>query len=142
MRIGEATSAPPTTMLAGFRNSSNIRAGLHGRLQRHAMVQELGKDGIEIIGGADERIVDAPARAAATNLNQIFFQGLEISFPQRARITEKVRQLLHAVEPRASGEWKRQLVRVEHVENEDVMTAMAQHLQATKQAFPIGEQVG
>src|SRR5438270_11618539 len=58
MMIGELTSAPPTTMLAGLRKNSNMGAGLRG-FQGQAVVQELRQHGVEVVAGADQGVVDA-----------------------------------------------------------------------------------
>src|SRR5438105_4881897 len=82
MMIGELMRAPPMTMFAGFKNSSYMGRGLHRGLECHAMVQEFGQHGVEIVAGADQGIVDAPANAATADLDQVFLQRFQIAVPQ------------------------------------------------------------
>ena len=51
-------------------------------------------------------------------------------------------QLLHALEARRAGEGEGQLVLVQDVEDQDVVPAVAQHLQAAEERLAIDEQVG
>src|SRR5947209_7567378 len=114
IRIGAATSAPPATTLAGFRKSSSMGPSLGRCLQRRAMVQELEKHGVEAIACAHQRVVDALARAAASNLHEVFVERFQVAVAQRPRIAQQVRQRLHPFEARAPRERKSQLVLVEN----------------------------
>src|SRR6266404_2396758 len=86
MMMGELISAPPIAMLRGLANSSNMGTASAGGSQGHTMVQELGEDGIEVIAGANEGIVDALAGAAAANFDEIFLQGLQVAVAQGTRV--------------------------------------------------------
>src|SRR5216684_2627334 len=109
MMIGELMSTPPMTIFAGFKKSSNMRRCLDRGLDGHAMVQELGEHGVEVIAGSDQRVIDASADAAAADFDQVFLERLQIAVAERARVAEQVRQLLHALEARAARKWERQL---------------------------------
>src|SRR5262249_51055833 len=79
MMMGELIRAPPTIMLAGLRKSVSNIAGLYGSFHGHAMVQELGQHGIEVIAGADQRVIDALADAAPAHLDQVLLQGFQVA---------------------------------------------------------------
>src|SRR6185369_7195831 len=104
MMIGELTRAPPTTMLAGLRNSSSIAAGLYRGFPGHPAVEELGQHGVEVVASADQRVVDPLAGAAAADLHQVLLQRLQVAVAQGARVAQEVGQLLHPLETGGAGE--------------------------------------
>src|SRR5439155_4993950 len=137
MMIGELMRAPPMTMFVGFKNSSYMNAGLHRGLERHTVMQKLRQHGVEIIAGPDQGIVNGAADAAAADLDQVFLQRLQVAIAQGTGIAEQVRQFFHAFKPRAAGKGEDQLVVVEHVEDEHVMAAVAEHFQAAKERYAV-----
>src|SRR3954451_11493213 len=110
MITGELTSAPPTTMLAGLRNSSSIGAGLYRVFPGHAVVEELRQHRVQVVAGADEGVVDPLAGAAAADLDQVLLERLQVAVAQGARVAQELRQLFHPLEPRRAGEGEGQLV--------------------------------
>ena len=81
-------------------------------------------------------------RAAAAHLDQVLLQRFQVAVAQRPRVAQQVRQLLHALEARRAGEREGQLVVVQDVEDEDVVPAVPQHLQAAEERLAVDEQVG
>ena len=53
-----------------------------------------------------------------------------------------MRQLFHALEARRAGEREGHLVVVQDVEDEDVVPAVAEHLQAAEERLAVDQQVG
>src|SRR6266481_6331961 len=103
MMIGELIRAAPMTKLSGLANSSSMRTAFAGDAARHAMVQEFGQDGVEVVAGADHGVVDPLLRAAAAYFNQVLFERLQVAVAQRPRIAQQVGKLLHAFEARRAG---------------------------------------
>src|SRR2546423_1497619 len=64
MMMGELMSAPPIAMLRGLANSSNMGTALAGGSHGHAVMQELGENGVKVVAGADQGVVNPLARAA------------------------------------------------------------------------------
>src|SRR5262245_531081 len=107
MMIGDRTSTPPAAMNQGLRNRDeklDTVGGPRGRTRSHTSVQELGKNGVEIIAGAGQLIVDAQPGAAPAHLDEVLFQGLDVAVAERARIAQQRGQLLHALEAGAAHE--------------------------------------
>jgi hypothetical protein len=97
---------------------------------------------VEVVAGAHQGIVDAQPGAAAAHLDQVLLQRLDVAVAQGARVAHQLRQLLHPLEAGGAGEGEGQLVVVEQVEDEDVVPAVAKHLQAAEQRPAVHEQVG
>ncbi len=75
--------------------------------------------------------------AAAAHLDQVLLERFEVAVAQRARVAQQVRQLFHALEARRAGERERQFVVVQDVEDEDVVPAVPEHLQALEQRLAV-----
>ena len=58
------------------------------------MVQELGKDGIQVVAGANERVIDAAASAAPANFHEEFLERLQVAVTQGAWIAKEMAQRL------------------------------------------------
>src|SRR4051794_34868429 len=141
MMMGELTRAPPIAMLRGLANSSNMGTASAGGSQGHAVVEELGEDGVEGIAGADQGVVDPLAGTTAADLDHEFLECLQVAVAEGAGVAEHVGQLLHSLEPRGAGEREVQLVVVHDVEDQHVVLAVGQHFQAAEQRLAVDQQV-
>src|SRR5581483_4887275 len=104
------------------------------------MVQELGKNGVQVVPGLDQGIIDSLSGAAPAHFHEVLFQRFQVALAQRARITNELWQLLHSFEARGAGKGERYLVIIEYMEDENVVPAMMQHFQTTEQLLAVGEQ--
>src|SRR5262245_15979617 len=124
MRIGEATRAPPMATLAGFRKSSNMGTDPGCAFCGCSSVQEGRQNDRERIAGPIELVIDTARSAAAPNLGQVFAQGREVAVAQRAGIAQQLRLGFHAFKAGRTRERKGQLVIVEDMKDQDIVTAV------------------
>src|SRR5438105_7447383 len=95
--MGELISAPPIAMLSGLANSSNMGAPPARGAQGHAVVQELGEDGVQAIPRADQGVVDALTGTAPANFHQVLLQRLQVAVAESAGVAKHVGKLLHSL---------------------------------------------
>jgi len=104
-------------------------------------VQELGEDGVEVVVGPDELVVQPQPGATSANLDEVFLQRFHVAVAQRLGIAEQVGQLLHALEASRPREWERHLVLIQDVEDQDVVLPLAQQFQPLDQWLAIDQEV-
>src|SRR5207247_2139675 len=97
--------------------------------------------GVEVVAGADEGVIDAFLGAAAADLDEILLEGLDVAVAQGARVAQEIGKLLHSFEAGGAREGKDQLVVVEDMEDEHIVTAMGEHLENAEERLAVGEQV-
>src|SRR6516225_1951698 len=124
MRIGEATSAPPIATLAGLRKSSNMGPDPGRAFRGRPPVQERRKNHRERIAGPIKLIIDAARCTAAAHLGQVLAEGRQIAVAQSAGVAQELWLGFHAFEAGGARKWERQLVVVEHVKDQYVVTAV------------------
>src|SRR5260370_42604354 len=91
MRIGRLMRRPPAIMNPGCRNKLlSILAGPPRRTLCHAMVQEFGKHGVEIVARARQLILDAQPCAAAPPFNEALLQRFDVTVAQSARVAKQI----------------------------------------------------
>ena len=103
--------------------------------------QDVGECCVEVFGGADELVVDVASGAAATNGIKKAVDGAEVAGAKCSGIAGEFSGVFKSLEAKRSGVAKLQFFVVEDLQDEHIVTALTERLQAAEEIVAIAEQV-
>src|SRR5439155_10162670 len=100
---------------------------------------ELGQCGVNIVSRPHQRIIDSLTGAAAPDFSKVLSQCIQIAVAQGTRIAQELGKLLHPLKACAPREREIQLILVEDVEYQEIVSAVPKHLQTAEERLALGQ---
>ncbi len=103
--------------------------------------QDVCKGSVEIFGGANELVVDVTSGAAAANGIEEMIDSAEVAGAEGGGVAGEFSGIFESLEAERTGIAEFEFFVVEDLQDEDVMAALSERLQAAKEIVAAAEQV-